>query len=74
MTSEQSGNDLEPNDRLGMTEEQWNWFLSYTRGFGEQNEHGIDLASLRRNLALTPTQRLQRMFRSQIDPDQVKRA
>lgn len=29
--------------------------------YGEQDENGIDLGSLRRNLALTPTERLHRM-------------
>lgn len=52
--------DPEPEDRLGMTEEQWAWFKAHTSGYGEQDEHGVDLSLLRRNLKLTPTERLRR--------------
>lgn len=52
--------DQEPEDRLGMTEEQWAWFKAHTSGYGEQDGNGIDLSLLRRNLKLTPTERLQR--------------
>ena len=47
-------------DRLGMTEEQWAQWQAYTRGFGEQDENGIDLSLLRQNLRLTPTERLRK--------------
>lgn len=60
-------------EHLGMTEEQWAWFQGATSGFGEQDEYGNDLSILRRNLHLTPTERLQRMFRSRLDRDQVRR-
>ena len=45
-------------DKLGMTDEQWEWFQKATRGYGDQDENGIDLSLLRENLRLTPTQRL----------------
>lgn len=48
----------DPEDRLGMTEEQWEEFKRLTRGFGDQDENGIDLSMLKRNLQMTPTQRL----------------
>jgi hypothetical protein len=51
----------ESEDRLGMTEEQWVRFQAYTRGYGEQDENGIDLSLLRANLRLTPAQRLERL-------------
>ncbi len=51
----------EPEDRLGMTEEQWAQFQAYTHGYGEQDENGVDLSLLRENLKLTPTERLERM-------------
>lgn len=44
-------------DHLGMTEEQWAQWQAYTRGFGEQDENGVDLSLLRQNLRLTPTER-----------------
>jgi hypothetical protein len=53
-----------PEDRLGMTEEQWAWFQAYTHGYGEQDENGVDLSLLRRNLRLTPTERVERMLRA----------
>jgi predicted nucleotidyltransferase len=49
-------------DRLGMTEEQWERFQAYTHGFGEQDENGVDVSLLRENLKLTPEQRVRRMF------------
>lgn len=48
-------------DRLGMTEEQWARFQTYTHGFGEQSESGVDISLLRENLRLTPTERLRRL-------------
>ena len=54
----------DPEDRLGMTEEQWAKFQAYTRGYGEQDENGIDLSLLRENLKLTPTERLERLRRA----------
>ncbi len=53
----------EPEDRLGMTPEQWEQFQAFTRGFGEQSESGVDISLLRANLKLTPTERLRKMFR-----------
>jgi len=51
----------EPEDRLGMTEEGWEAFKRVTRGYGDQDEKGIDLSLIRRNLRLTPTERLQNL-------------
>lgn len=48
-------------DRLEMTTAQSSAFQKYTQGYGDQDENGIDLASLRRNLRLTPAQRLTRL-------------
>lgn len=48
----------EVEDRLGMTPEQWELFQAYTRGYGEQDANGIDVSLLRRNLLLTPTERV----------------
>jgi hypothetical protein len=45
-------------DKLGMTEEQWQRFTECTRGYVEQDEDGIDLSLLRENLKLTPAERL----------------
>lgn len=42
--------------------------------YGDQDENGIDLAALRRNLRLSPSERLQRMFDAAIDMSKVKRA
>ncbi len=53
----------EPEDRLGMTPEQWEQFQAFTRGFGEQSASGVDISLLRANLKLTPTERLRKMFR-----------
>ena len=49
-----------PVDRLGMTDEQWAQWQAYTRGFGEQDENGVDVSLLRQNLRLTPTERLRK--------------
>ena len=54
-----------PEDRLGMTEEQWARFQEYTHGYGDQDENGIDLSLLRENLKLTPTQRLEKLIAAQ---------
>jgi hypothetical protein len=51
----------EPEDRLGMTEEQWEKFQKYTHGFGDQDENGVDLSLLRENLKLSPSERLDRL-------------
>lgn len=58
--------ELEPVDReeLGMTEEQWELFQRLTRGYGEQDEQGVDLSLLRENLRLTPTERIEKMRRA----------
>lgn len=48
-------------DKLGMTDEQWEWFQRITQGYGDQDENGVDLSSLRENLKPTPTERLEKM-------------
>ena len=52
---------MEDEDHLGMTPEQWAKFQEYTKGYGDQDENGIDLSLLRRNLKLSPTERIERM-------------
>jgi hypothetical protein len=54
----------EPEDRLGMTEEQWAWFRQHTQGYGEQDENGVDVSLLRENLKLSPTERLEKHQRA----------
>ncbi len=61
-------------DRLGMTEEQWAAFQAYTHGFGDQDENGVDLAALRENLKLTPTQRLEKLIAAQSFLEECRRA
>ena len=51
----------EPEDRLGMTEEQWETFKRLTRGYGEQTRHGFDVARLRASLRMSPAQRLAKL-------------
>ncbi len=50
-------------DRLGMTDEQWAQWQSYTRGYGEQDENGVDVSLLRQNLRLSPWDRLAKLQR-----------
>jgi hypothetical protein len=64
----------EPEDRLGMTDEQWERFQAYTRGYGEQDENGVDVSLLRENLKLTPTQRLEKHQRALEFHLEVRRA
>jgi hypothetical protein len=45
----------------GWTPEQWAIFQTYTHGYGDQDENGIDLSLLRENRKLTPTQRLDKL-------------
>src|SRR5947209_2629032 len=61
--SEPSTPTAEPEDHLGMTDEQWAWFQAHTHGFGEQDENGADVSLLRENLRLTPSQRVEKMLR-----------
>jgi hypothetical protein len=51
----------EPADKLGMTDEQWEWFQKSACGYGDQDENGVDLSLLRTNLRLTPSQRLDKL-------------
>ena len=66
--------DEEPEDRLGMTEEQWTWFREFTRGYGDQDENGIDISLLRESLRLSPTERVERVVRGQELLRELKRA
>ena len=65
---------MEDEDRLGMTPEQWAKFQAYTKGYGDQDENGIDLSLLRGNLQLTPTQRIEKMRRALSFFMEVRRA
>lgn len=56
--------DPDAEDRLGMTNAQWARWQAYTRGYGEQDENGIDLSLLRENLRLSPAERLQKHQRA----------
>jgi hypothetical protein len=51
----------EPDDRLGMTQDQWDIFKRFTFGYGDQDKNGVDLSLIRENLKLTPTERLKKM-------------
>ncbi len=64
----------EPIDKLGMTDEQWEWFQKATRGYGDQDENGIDLSLLRENLRLTPTERLEKHWAGLALFKEVRRA
>ena len=64
----------EPEDRLGMTPEQWEQFQAFTRGFGEQSESGVDISLLRVNLKLSPTERIEKMRRSLANYLEVRHA
>ena len=61
-------------DRLGMTEEQWQQLKEWTVGYGEQDENGVDLSLLRANLKLTPTERIEKMRRALALVLEVRRA
>ena len=63
-----------PPDKLGMTDEQWEWFQKATHGYGDQDENGIDLSLLRENLRLTPTERLEKNQRVSEFIAEVRRA
>ena len=66
--------EQDTEDRLGMTEEQWLRFKSWTTGHGEQDENGVDLTLLRANLKLSPTERIEKMRRSLAAVMEVRRA
>ena len=66
--------DREPEDRLGMTPEQWAQFQAFTQGFGEQSESGVDISLLRANLKLTPTERIEKMRRALENYQEVRHA
>ena len=53
----------EPEDHLGMTDEQWAWFQTCTHGYGEQDENGVDVSLIRYMLSLSPLERLRVMER-----------
>jgi hypothetical protein len=64
----------EPEDRLGMTPEQWEWFQRATHGYGEQDENGVDLSQLRANLCRTPTERVERALAGRSLLKELRRA
>jgi hypothetical protein len=51
----------EPEDRLGMTDDQWAQWQAYTHGYGDQDANGIDRSLIQRNLRQTPWQRLEKL-------------
>ena len=57
-----------------MTEEERARLEEYARGFGEQNEEGVDLSLLRENLRLTPAERLAKHQRALRLTLEVRRA
>jgi hypothetical protein len=63
-----------PDDRLGLTQEQWERFQAFTQGYGDQDENGVDLSLLRSNLKLTPTERIEKMRRSLMLVQEVRLA
>lgn len=65
---------MSDEDRLGMTEEQWERFQAYTQGFGEQDENGVDVSLLRANLRLTPTERVEKLLRGLALAREIQRA
>jgi hypothetical protein len=64
----------EPEDRLGMTEEQWERFQKLTHSYGEQSDEGADLSILRALQKLTPTERYERMIRMRPLHEELLRA
>ena len=48
----------QPEDRLGITELEWEAFQKATHGFGDQDKNGIDLSLSPSNMRLSPGQRL----------------
>ena len=64
----------ETEDHLGMTDDQWAQWQAYTRGYGEQDENGVDISLLRENLKLTPTERLQKHQNALRSFQEVRRA
>ena len=47
--------------RMGMTDAQWEIYQRVVTRYGDQSESGIDLSLLRENRKLTPTQRLAKL-------------
>ena len=56
----------EPEDRLGMTDAQWAQWQTFTNGYGEQDENGIDISLIRENLRVSPWKRLEYLQRNVI--------
>jgi hypothetical protein len=72
MAGEETGPGCE--DRLGLDEAQWVWFLAYTRGYGQQDDNGVDVSALRENLKLSPTERVERLLRARELIEELRRA
>ncbi len=56
----------EPEDRLGMTDDQWAQWQAFTHGYGDQDANGIDRSLIRGNLRLSPWERLANLERNMI--------
>lgn len=48
-------------DRAGMTPAQWDRYVAFIWGFGDEDDDGLSISLLWENLRLTPTQRIERM-------------
>ena len=64
----------EPEDRLGMTDEQWERFQKLTHSYGEQSDEGADLSILKALQRLTPTERYERMIQMRPLHEELLRA
>ena len=62
----------EPEDRLGMTEEQWEWFQRFTRGYGDQDENGDDIWQKKAWESLSPSEQEARIEKLRILRDEVR--
>jgi hypothetical protein len=64
----------EIEDRLGMTDEQWQRFQRLTHSYGQQSDQGADLSILKALLKLTPTERFERMLQMRPLHEELLRA
>lgn len=64
----------EPEDRLGMTEEQWAWFQRHTHGYSDQDENGDDICIKKAWESLSPREQEARTERMRILCEEVRQA
>ncbi len=48
--------------RAGMTPAQWDRYVAFIWGFGDEDDDSLSISLLWENLRLTPTQRIERML------------